>query len=75
MNNFEKRCAEENPTVKTYFDENMVFEAWCIILRETNLKDGQALYNELEKVCNRKTIMTEEEKTSLDYEFWDNRRC
>ena len=75
MNNFEKRCAEENPTVKSYFDDGMVFEAWTIILRETNLKDGQALYDELEKVVCRKTIMTDDEKISLDYEFWDNRRC
>ena len=75
MNNFERQCAEENPIVKAYFDENMTFEAWTIIIRETNLKDGQDLYNELEKVVNRKTIMTDEEKESLDYEFWDFRNC
>lgn len=75
MNLFEKRCCEENSSVKSYFEEGMIFEAWTIILRETNLKDGQDLYDELEKVVSRKTGMTEDEKISLDYEFWDNRKC
>lgn len=75
MNQFEKEACKENSIVEMYFNENMVFEAWTIIIRETNLKDGQELFDELEKVLNRKTIMTEEEKISLDYEFWDYRNC
>lgn len=74
MNLFEKKCCEENETVKLYFEEGMIFEAWTIILRETNLKDGQDLYDELQKVTYRKG-MSEDEKMSLDYEFWDNRKC
>lgn len=74
MNLFEKKCCEENETVKSYFEEGMIFEAWTIILRETNLKDGQNLYDELQKVIYRKG-MSEDEKMSLDYEFWDNREC
>ena len=75
MNNFEKMCAKENEIVEMYFQEGMFFEAWTIILRETNLKDGQELYDELEKVVSRKTGMTEDEKISLDYEFWNLRKC
>lgn len=72
MNTFEKKCCAENPIVKDYFDNDMPFEAWTIILRETNLKDGQDLFDELEKVIYRKG-MTDEDKITLDYEFWANR--
>ena len=75
MNNFEKMCAKENEIVEMYFQEGMFFFSLTIILRETNLKDGQELYDELEKVVSRKTGMTEDEKISLDYEFWNLRKC
>lgn len=75
MNNFEKKCCEENEMVKSFFDEGMVFEAWIIIIRETNLKDGQALFDEVEKVVHRKCAMTDDEKETLDYEFFSCRSC
>lgn len=76
MNLFEKKCAEENETVKMYFDDNDLFGAWIHIIRETNIKDGQALFDELEKVLYRKSSnFTDDEFDSLDCEFCACRRC
>ena len=76
MNSFEKKCAEENFVVDLYFKEGMLFEAWITIIRESEIKDGQELYNELEKVIYRKSSnFTEEEEESLAYEFFEYRNC
>lgn len=76
MNSFEKKCAAENFVVDLYFKENMLFEAWITIIRETNLKDGQDLFDELEKVLYRKSSnFTEEEQLELDNEFFNYRNC
>ena len=74
MNSFEKRCAAENFVVDLYFKENMLFEAWITIIRESEIKDGQDLFDELEKVLYRKSSnFTEEEQIELDNEFFNYR--
>ena len=76
MNSFEKKCAAENFVVDLYFKENMLFEAWITIIRESEIKDGQDLYGELEKVLYRKSSnFTEDEETELIDEFFNYRNC
>ncbi|MBQ6345179.1 MAG: hypothetical protein IJI96_03590 [Methanobrevibacter sp.] len=76
MNSFEKKCAEENKVVEIYFNEGMLFEAWITIIRESEIKDGQDLFDELDKIIYRKSSnLTEEEMEELNNEFFEYRNC
>ena len=76
MNSFEKKCAKENFVVDLYFKEGMLFEGWITIIRESEVKDGQELYDELDKVIYRKSSnFTEDEVQELSNEFFEYRSC
>ena len=73
---FEKKCAKENKTVELYLSEGMLFEAWIVIIQESEVKDGQELYDELEReIYKSSTKLTDEEAETLYAEFFEYRNC
>lgn len=71
---FEKRLGKNDSDVQIYLEENMLFEAWTMIIRHWT-GDWDDLYEQLERECYKKTTkLTDEEVESLIIEFDDYRR-
>lgn len=71
---FEQKQAKNDPDVELYLNENMLFEAWTMIIRHGE-GDFDDLYEQLERECYKKTTkLTEEDIESLIIEFDDYRR-
>lgn len=71
---FEKQQAKIDSDVKLYLNENMIFEAWTMIIRHWE-GDFDTLWEKLEQEFMKKsTKLTADEIESLEYEFHDYRR-
>lgn len=71
---FLKRLAKENESIKDYLDEGMVFEAFIVVIRESDLP-AQKVFDEIEKEGYLKySRLTGEEYTSLMYEWLEYTR-
>ena len=70
---YEQKIAKMDSDVKTYLDENMIFEAWTMIIRHFDGKTSDEwddLYEQLEKECYKKTTkLTDEDQETLQAEY------
>ena len=70
---YEQKIAKMDSDVETYLNENMLFEAWTMIIRHFDGKtedEWQELYDQLEKECYKKsTKLTDEDQETLLAEF------
>ena len=67
---FEKQQAKIDSDVEFYLNENMLFEAWCMIIRHWE-GDYDDLWEKLEQEQMKKSSkLTQDEKDTLSIE-WD----
>ena len=66
---FEQKIAKNDPEVEFYLQENMHFEAWCMIIRHWE-GDFDELWEKLEQETMKKsTPLTDDNIWSLNVEF------